>query len=215
MVLKMGIDGGDFMEEKRVKRAEGRRAMPPAKDRSGGERGPIRFAVARIDLGWVLVAGTGRGLCAIDLGDSREALIDALKARFDKVEHCEGDPESVRWLRRVTKWIVSPRRDLDLPLDIRGTTFQRRVWQELRRIPSGTTASYGEVARRIGKPGSARAVARACASNPLALAIPCHRVVRSDGDPGGYRGGVERKRALLAREAGSPSTLHRKGTLIT
>jgi len=175
--------------------------MSPAKYRSGGEGISIRFAVARTDLGWVLVAGTERGLCAIDLGDSREALIDAHKARFDRAEHCEGDPEFVRWLCRVTESIVSPRRGLDLPLDIRGTAFQRRVWEELRRIPAGRTASYGEVARRIGKPGSARAVARACASNPLALAVPCHRVVRSDGDPGGYRWGVERKRALLEREA--------------
>jgi AraC family transcriptional regulator, regulatory protein of adaptative response / methylated-DNA-[protein]-cysteine methyltransferase len=176
--------------------------MSPARYRSGGEGILIRYAVARTDLGWVLVAGTERGVCAIDLGDSREALIHAFKARFDRAEHREGDPESVRWLRRVTESIVSPRRGLDLPLDIRGTAFQRRVWQELRRIPAGKTASYGEVARRIGKPGSARAVARACASNPLALAVPCHRVVRSDGNPGGYRWGVERKRALLEREGG-------------
>ncbi len=161
----------------------------------------IRFAVARTDLGWVLVAGTERGICAIDIGDSRVALVDALKARFDRAEHCEGDPEFVRWVCRVAESIVSPRRGLVLPLDIRGTAFQRRVWEELRRIPAGRTASYGEVARRIGKPGSARAVAQACASNSLALAVPCHRVVRSDGDPGGYRWGVERKRALLEREA--------------
>lgn len=166
-----------------------------------GKEAPVRFAAARTDLGWVLVAGTERGVCAIDLGDSREMLIDALKARFDREEHRGRDPESVRWLRRVTDWIVSPRRGLDLPLDIRGTAFQRRVWEELRRIPVGMTASYGEVARRIGKPGSARAVGRACASNPLALAVPCHRVVRSDGDPGGYRCGIERKGVLLKREA--------------
>lgn len=186
-----------------MKRAGKRRGISRATYRSGGKGGAIRFAAARTDLGWVLVAGTGRGLCAIVLGDSREALIDALNARFDKEEPCEGDPESILWLRRVTEWIVSPRRGLDLPLDIRGTVFQRRVWRELRRIPAGRTASYGEVARRIGKPGSARAVARACASNPLALAVPCHRVVRSDGDPGGYRWGVERKRALLEREGGT------------
>jgi len=162
---------------------------------------PIRFAVARTDLGWVLVARTGRGLCAIELGDSREALIDAFRTRFDRAERCGEDPELVRWVCRVTESVVSPRRGLDLPLDIRGTTFQRMVWKELRRIPAGSTASYSEVARRIGKPGAARAVARACASNPLALAVPCHRVVRSDGDPGGYRWGPERKRALLEREA--------------
>ena len=199
--LEVGVGKSVSMEGKSVKRAGEHLGMSPARYRSGGEGMLIRFAVARTDLGWVLVAGTGRGLCAIDLGDSRKALVDALKARFDKAEHREGDPESVRWLRRVTESIASPRRGLDLPLDIRGTAFQRRVWQELRRIPAGGTASYGEVARRIGKPGSARAVARACASNPLALAVPCHRVVRSDGDPGGYRSGVERKRTLLEREA--------------
>lgn len=175
--------------------------MSPAKYRSGGEGTSIRFAVVRTDLGWVLVAATERGLCAIELGDSREALIDAFKTRFAGAKRSEGDPKFVRWIRRVTESIVSPRRGLDLPLDIRGTAFQRRVWQELRRIPPGRTASYSEVARRIGKPGSARAVARACASNPIALVVPCHRVVRSDGDPGGYRWGVERKRALLDREA--------------
>jgi len=174
--------------------------MSPARYRSGGEGMLIRFATARTDLGWVLVAGTERGICAIDLGDSREALVHAVKARFDRAVHGEEDPEFVRWLRRVTESIVSPRRGLDLPLDIRGTAFQRMVWEELRRIPAGKTASYGEVARRIGKPGSARAVARACASNPLALAIPCHRVVLRSGNPGGYRWGIERKRVLLGRE---------------
>src|SRR5512141_1857247 len=193
------------MEGKSVKRAGEHRGKSPATHRAGGEGEPIRFAVARTDLGWVLVAGTVRGLCAIELGASRRALIDALKARFGGGVSSEEDPESVRWLRRVGESIVSPRRGLDLPLDIRGTAFQQRVWQELRRIPAGTTASYGEVARRIGRPRAARAVARACATNPLALAVPCHRVVRSDGDPGGYRGGVERKRALLEREARSPS----------
>jgi len=166
------------------------------------EMSSIRFATARTDLGWILVAGTERGICAIALGDSRKALVDLFKVRFVGAEHREGDPESVRRLRRVTEWIMSPRHDLDLALDIRGTAFQRRVWKELRRIPAGETASYGEVARRIGKPGASRAVARACATNLLALAVPCHRVVRSDGDPGGYRWGVERKRALLEREAG-------------
>lgn len=194
------------MKERIVRKAVERLGGFPATHHPGREVEPIRFAVARADLGWVLVAGTGRGLCAISLGDSREGLIDALKARFGRGEYFEGDPGSARWLRRVTASIESPRRGLDLPLDIRGTAFQRRVWRELRRIPVGGTASYGEVARRIGKPGSARAVAQACASNPLAFAVPCHRVVRSDGELGGYRGGIERKRALLEREARSPST---------
>ena len=190
---------------KGVKRAGEIPGMSTADHRPEGEGGLIRFAVGGTDLGWVLVAGTARGLCVISLGDSRRALTDALMARFGGREYSEGGPESVRWLRRVTASIASPRRGLELPLDIRGSAFQRRVWQELRRIPAGATASYGEVARRIGKPGSARAVARACATNPLALAVPCHRVVRSDGGLGGYRGGIERKRALLEREARSPT----------
>lgn len=193
-------------------RSAGKRGRPPGKHRSGEEGDPIRFAVGRTDIGWVLVAGTGRGLRAIALGESREALIETFKARFSGGEPREGGPDTVRWLSRVTEWILSPRRGLDLPLDIRGTAFQRRVWRELRRIPAGTTASYGEVARRIGKPGSARAVARACASNPLALAVPCHRVIRSGGELGGYGGGIERKRALLEREARSPSTSAGRGS---
>ena len=195
-----------------MKREGEHSGMSPAMHRSRGGVEPIRFAVARTDLGWVLVAGTARGLCAIDLGDSRGAIIEALKDRFGRGEYSEGDPESALWLRRVTESIVSPRRGLDLPLDIRGTAFQRRVWQELRRIPAGATASYGEVARRIGKPGSARAVARACATNSLPLAVPCHRVVRSDGELGGYRGGVERKRTLLEREARSSSASPGRGS---
>ncbi|MDA8121301.1 MAG: methylated-DNA--[protein]-cysteine S-methyltransferase [Deltaproteobacteria bacterium] len=161
----------------------------------------IRFAVARTDLGWVLVGATERGVCAIDLGDSREALVGKLRTRLKGAKLQDGDPESIRRVGQVARWIEFPRPGLDLPLDIRGTDFQRRVWEELRRIPAGRTASYAEVARRIGKPGSARAVGRACASNPLPLAIPCHRVVRSDGDPGGYGCGIGRKRALLEREA--------------
>lgn len=195
-----------FVKGKISRKPGDRPVASSGKDRSGEEEGAIRFAVARTDLGWVLVAGTVRGLCAIDIGDSRTALIDALKARFGRGEYSEGDPDSARWIRRVAASIVSPRRGLDLPLDLRGTAFQRRVWQELRRIPAGATASYGEVARRIGKPRSARAVARACATNPLPLAVPCHRVVRSDGKLGGYRGGIERKRALLEREARPPAT---------
>jgi AraC family transcriptional regulator of adaptative response/methylated-DNA-[protein]-cysteine methyltransferase len=196
------VEKSGLVEGKIARKAGARPGVSSGRYRSGEERAPIRFAVTRTDLGWVLVAGTARGLCAIGLGDTRSVLIDALKARFGRGEYPEGDPECVRWLRRVTASIASPRRDLDLPLDIRGTVFQRKVWHELLRIPAGSTASYGEVARRIGMPRSARAVARACATNPLPLVVPCHRVVRSDGELGGYGGGVERKRALLEREGG-------------
>ena len=162
---------------------------------------PIRFAAARTDLGWVLVAATERGICAIDLGDSRDALIGNLRTRFKGAELQDGDPDFIRWVDQVAGLIEFPRSGLVLPLDIRGTAFQRRIWQELRAIPPGKTVSYSEIARRIGTPRAARAVARACASNPLAVAIPCHRVVRKDGSPGGYRWGIGRKRALLEKEA--------------
>jgi len=162
---------------------------------------PIRFAAARTDLGWALVAATERGICAIALGDSRDALIVKLRTRFKGAKLQDGDPELIRWVGQVAGLIESPRPGLGLPLDIRGTAFQRRVWRELRAIPPGKTASYSEIARRIGAPRAARAVARACASNALAIVIPCHRVVRKDGGLGGYGCGIGRKRALLEREA--------------
>lgn len=162
---------------------------------------PIRFAAARTVLGWVLVAATERGVCAIGLGDSRGSLIGRLRTRFPGAKLLKGGADLIRWVGQVARSIEFPRSRLDLPLDIRGTAFQRRVWRELRTVPPGKTKSYSEIARRIGNPRAARAVARACASNPLAVAIPCHRVVRSDGEPGGYRWGIGRKRALLEREA--------------
>jgi AraC family transcriptional regulator of adaptative response/methylated-DNA-[protein]-cysteine methyltransferase len=211
--LEAGMGKERIVKEKGVKSVGEHSGMSTADHRHGSERKRIRFAAARTDLGWILVAGTARGLSVIHFGDSRRELIDGMKARVGSGEYSEGDPETVRWLRRVEASIASPRRTLDIPLDIRGTSFQRRVWRELRRIPVGGTASYGEVARRIGKPGSARAVAQACAANPLAVAVPCHRVVRSDGGLGGYRGGVERKRALLEREAGIASGDSRSGSV--
>lgn len=201
-----------LVKEKGVAGAGEGRRVSTGTDRSGGGGEPIRFAVGRTGIGWVLVAGTARGLSVVHFGDSRRELVDAMRARVGSGEYSEGDPESIRWLRRVAASIASPRRGLDIPLDIRGTAFQRKVWRELCRIPAGGTASYGEVARRIGKPGSARAVAQACAANPLAVAVPCHRVVRSDGGLGGYRGGVERKRALLEREAGISSAGSGRGS---
>ena len=161
---------------------------------------PIRFAFSRTSLGHLLVAGTDRGIRAIEIGGSRKELAGRLRARFPGAEFLEGDREFTGWVARVAAFVESPRRGLDLPLDIQGTAFQRRVWESLRSIPPGKTTSYSEIARRIGRPAAARAVARACASNVLALAIPCHRVVRKDGDPGGYRWGADRKRALLERE---------------
>lgn len=163
---------------------------------------PIRFAVGRCTLGRVLVARSDRGLCAILLGDDGDALIADLRRRYPDVQDGHQDPGAAETLARVATFVENPGTELGLPLDLRGTDFMQEVWQALRDIPVGATLSYGEVARRIGAPASARAVARACAANMLAVAVPCHRVVRADGNLSGYRWGVERKRALLAREAG-------------
>jgi AraC family transcriptional regulator of adaptative response/methylated-DNA-[protein]-cysteine methyltransferase len=163
---------------------------------------PIRFAVGRCALGALLVARSDRGLCAILLGDDRDALITDLRCRYPEAQDGQQDPGAAATLARVATFVENPGAELGLPLDLRGTDFMQEVWQVLRDIPAGSTLSYGEVARRIGAPASARAVARACAANMLAVAVPCHRVVRADGHLSGYRWGVARKRALLAREAG-------------
>ena len=174
---------------------------PEARDHSPVP-GPIRFAVGRCALGRVLVARSDRGLCAILLGDDHDALIADLRRRYPDVQDGHQDPGAAETLARVATFVENPGAELGLPLDLRGTDFMQEVWQALRDIPVGATLSYGEVARRIGAPASARAVALACAANMLAVAVPCHRVVRADGNLSGYRWGVERKRALLAREAG-------------
>ena len=175
--------------------------MTPTEFRAGGANAEIRFAIGECSLGSILVAMSGRGVCAILMGDDPEALVRDLQDRFPRADLIGGDPEFERLVAKVVGFVEAPRLGLGLPLDVRGTAFQQRVWHALREIPAGSTASYQEIARRIGAPGSVRAVAHACASNPLAVAIPCHRVVRSDGGLAGYRWGVERKRALLRREA--------------
>ena len=175
--------------------------MTPAVFRRGGAGETIRFAVGACSLGAVLVAATAKGVCAIELGEDPDRLVHGLEDRFPQAELVGGDPGFESLVARVVGFVEAPALGLDLPLDIRGTTFQQRVWRALRDIPAGATATYGEIAGRIGAPGAARAVARACASNPLAVAIPCHRVVRTGGGLSGYRWGVARKRALLDREA--------------
>lgn len=175
--------------------------MSPSRFRAGAPGEVIRFAVGACTLGSILVAATQHGVCAISLGDDPAVLVHALEDRFSKARLISGDAAFERLVATVVGFIEAPPKGLDLPLDIRGTAFQLRVWNALRKIPVGTTASYAQVADQIGAPGSARAVAMACAANPLAVAIPCHRVVRRDGALSGYRWGVERKRALLEREA--------------
>jgi AraC family transcriptional regulator of adaptative response/methylated-DNA-[protein]-cysteine methyltransferase len=172
-----------------------------SEDRLAPAGGGIRFAFGECGLGLVLVAGSERGVCAIFLGDSRKALESVLRERFPKAAAGDGDDRLERFVAEIVGFFETPAQGLNLPLDMRGTEFQRRVWQALRDIPVGSMASYGEIAKRIGAPNSVRAVAGACAANALAGAIPCHRVVRADGALSGYRWGVERKRALLEREA--------------
>jgi AraC family transcriptional regulator of adaptative response/methylated-DNA-[protein]-cysteine methyltransferase len=175
--------------------------MTPTAYRAGGRGASIRFAVGECWLGSILVAATDKGVCAISIGDDPDQLVCELQDRFPKARLIGGDKHFETLVAKVVGFIGTPTVGLDLPLDVRGTAFQRRVWQALREIPSGSTASYAEVARRIGQPKAVRAVAQACASNAIAVAIPCHRVVRTDGALSGYRWGVERKRALLDREA--------------
>jgi AraC family transcriptional regulator, regulatory protein of adaptative response / methylated-DNA-[protein]-cysteine methyltransferase len=174
--------------------------MTPTEFRSGGNGASIRFAVGECSLGSILVAATGKGVCAILFGDDPDALVRELQDRFPKAQLIGGDDGFERLVATVVGFIEAPAQGLDLPLDMRGTAFQQRVWQALRQIPSGSTASYAEIAKRIGRPKAVRAVAQACASNRIAVAIPCHRVVRTDGALSGYRWGAERKRALLDRE---------------
>ncbi|RDD96751.1 bifunctional DNA-binding transcriptional regulator/O6-methylguanine-DNA methyltransferase Ada [Paracoccus pantotrophus] len=180
--------------------ADGMLGMTPTAWRKGGAGAEIRFALAQCALGALLVAQSRRGICAIALGDDPETLLHDFQDRFPAAELIGGDAAFEALVARVVGFVEAPGIGLDLPLDIRGTAFQQRVWQALRQIPPGSTASYAEIARRIGAPRASRAVAAACAANDIAVAIPCHRVVRSDGALSGYRWGVARKRALLDRE---------------
>jgi AraC family transcriptional regulator of adaptative response/methylated-DNA-[protein]-cysteine methyltransferase len=175
--------------------------MTPTDYRAGGANAEIRFAIGECSLGSILVAISERGVCAILLGDDPDALARDLQDRFPRATLIGGDAGFEELVAKVVGFVEAPGLGLDLPLDVRGTAFQRRVWQALREIPAGSTVSYSEIAARIGSPKSVRAVAHACAKNPLAVAIPCHRVVRNDGGLSGYRWGVERKRSLLQREA--------------
>jgi AraC family transcriptional regulator of adaptative response/methylated-DNA-[protein]-cysteine methyltransferase len=177
--------------------------MTPSRYRAGGVGARIRFALGECSLGSILVASSDKGICAILLGEDPNMLLRDLQDRFPRAKLIGGDAGFEELIAKVVGFVEAPALGLDLPLDVRGTAFQQRVWQALREIPVGSTASYLDIARRIGAPKSVRAVARACGANALAVAIPCHRVVKSDGGLSGYRWGVERKRALLTREGGA------------
>lgn len=175
--------------------------MTPTRYRAGGADEDLRFAVGQSSLGAILVASSDKGVAAILIGDDPDALVRDLQDRFPKARLVGGDGPYEALVARVVGFVEQPNLGLDLPLDVRGTAFQQRVWQALRDIPVGATATYAEIAQAIGAPKSTRAVAGACAANAIAVAIPCHRVIRNDGALSGYRWGVERKRALIEREA--------------
>jgi AraC family transcriptional regulator, regulatory protein of adaptative response / methylated-DNA-[protein]-cysteine methyltransferase len=181
-----------------------RLGMTPTQYRNGGDGARVRFALGRSSLGPMLVAASDRGVCAIQFGDDPAALVSDLQVQLPRAESITHDPDLEALVADVVGMVEHGDRTVDLPLDLRGTAFQERVWQALRGIPAGTTATYAQVADSIGSPTAVRAVAAACAANRLAVAIPCHRVVRSDGSLAGYRWGVERKRALLEREGALP-----------
>jgi AraC family transcriptional regulator of adaptative response/methylated-DNA-[protein]-cysteine methyltransferase len=181
-------------------RAASALGMTPATYRRGGRGATIRYTVAASPLGTLLVAATEHGVCRVSLGDAAPSLERDLRAEFPAATIQRDSGALASWVQRILRHLEGRAPHLDLPLDIRATAFQQRVWTELRRIPSGATRSYQAVARAIGRPRATRAVARACATNPVCLVIPCHRVVRENGTLGGYRWGVERKQALLDRE---------------
>ena len=174
--------------------------MTPTTFRNAGADTVIHFAVGESSLGAIIVASTEKGICAIALGDDPQTLLCELQDQFPRAQLIGGDKKFEQWVAQVVGLVEKPDTDFNLPLDIRGTVFQTRVWRALQEIPVGSTASYSEIAKQIGSPKSARAVAKACASNTIAIAIPCHRVIRSDGSISGYRWGIERKNSLLLKE---------------
>lgn len=198
-VTRSLYDAGYGSSSRLYERASSRLGMTPARYRKQGSGVTIRYTIAPTPVGRMLLAATSKGVCSIQFGESDRALEGALRGEYLQADIVRSDRQLAAWVRGILARIRGESVHA-LPLDIRATAFQRLVWEQLRAIPRGATESYGEIARRIGRPRAARAVARACATNPVAVAIPCHRVVREDGDPGGYRWGIRRKKQLLAME---------------
>lgn len=194
-------DAGFNSSGRFYEKSTGMLGMTPTQYRAGGANEEIKFAIGQSQLGAILVASSSKGVASILLGDDPDELVRNLQDRFPKAHLIGMDREYEALIARVCGFVENPGIGLDLPLDVRGTAFQRRVWQALQEIPVGARVSYSEIARRIGSPGASRAVAGACAANNIAVAIPCHRVVRNDGTLSGYAWGVDRKRALLDKEA--------------
>ena len=210
--VRQGLDSGNSVTEamydagfnssgRFYEKSTGLLGMTPTQYRAGGANEEIRFAVGETSLGAILVASSKKGVASILLGTDPDTLVRNLQDRFPKARLIGADGDYEALVARVVGFVEAPNLGLDLPLDVRGTAFQQRVWRALQEIPVGQTVSYAEVARRIDSPKAVRAVAGACAANNLAAAIPCHRVVRNDGSLSGYAWGVERKRVLLDREA--------------
>ncbi|RCL23616.1 bifunctional DNA-binding transcriptional regulator/O6-methylguanine-DNA methyltransferase Ada [Pseudomonas sp. AFG_SD02_1510_Pfu_092] len=193
-------DAGYNSNSRFYESADQRLGMRPRQYRAGGAGATIHFALGQCSLGAILVAQSEKGICAILLGDDPEALLHDLQDQFPKARLIGGDSAYERLVAEVVGFVEAPALGLALPLDVQGTAFQERVWQALREVPAGSRVSYTDIAERIGAPKAVRAVAMACAANHIAVAIPCHRVVRRDGDLSGYRWGVERKQQLLKRE---------------
>lgn len=205
--------GAGFGSSSRLyERAFAQMGMTPATYGRGGEGMVISYAIEPCSLGSVLVAATARGVSAVYLGGSEAALRQALAEEYPRAQIRHDNKRIARWVRIVLMHLRGQAPDAELPLDVQATAFQRRVWQELQRIPYGSTRSYTEIARAIGKPRAIRAVARACATNPVSIIVPCHRVVRADGKLAGYRWGLERKETLLALERSSRETEARRGS---
>ncbi|HYA98253.1 MAG TPA: bifunctional DNA-binding transcriptional regulator/O6-methylguanine-DNA methyltransferase Ada [Methylomirabilota bacterium] len=198
------IYGTGFGSSSRVyERSNAKLGMTPASYRRGGEGMKIQYVVAGSDLGKVLVGATERGISAVYLGDSEKALSAELRREYPRSEITPAGRPFSKWVGEIVRRVEGVPARMDLPLDVQATAFQRRVWQELQSIPFGATRTYAQVARALGRPGAVRAVARACATNPVSVVVPCHRVVRKDGNLAGYRWGVSRKERLLARERGA------------
>jgi len=195
-------DAGYSSSSRLYEKASARLGMTPATYGRGGKGMTIAYTIVESQLGWLLVAATSRGTCSVMLGDSNEELTDCLRHEFPHAEIGRDDAHLQLQVQTLLDCLAGQAPHVDLPLDVQGTAFQMRVWEELRRIPRGQTVSYSELANRIGKPTAARAVARACATNPVAIITPCHRVIRGNGELSGYRWGVERKRKILEIEKG-------------
>jgi AraC family transcriptional regulator of adaptative response/methylated-DNA-[protein]-cysteine methyltransferase len=202
-VSRATFEAGFGSSSRVYERADRELGMTPAAYRRGGRGVAIAYTIAGTPLGRVLVATTERGVCAVELGATDDEVLAALRRDFPEASVSPGGEEHADWINAVVKAVRDPRHSIDgrIPLDLQGTAFQRQVWQALRDIPSGTRRSYADVAKAIGQPSASRAVARACATNRLAVIVPCHRVVRGDGDLSGYKWGPERKKHLLEKES--------------